>query len=320
MEKEPCLHTNPLFQMLVAPLPEKERLQKESQSIESGKSPPLYVWRNAILIDYEIHAFCRLRGLPLNIVEMPFQYAEEATVWICRNQLQRTDIPEAMEKYLIGKRYQAEKDMGALRVAEARKAVREHGAEELWQVMAMNESSATEVCKRIGQEYHLSCGTVRKYRIYAAVLDQLYAFEPAFVQQILQGEIHISHESLVEISKKRTPEIRKIMNYFLDDDRDNPTYLKYRAVQELVKRKPLPLPRPVPTGSIKEMPAYDPDAEVVSLALTIPSWVGSIHRTRTNTDYSQISERARNQLLCQLHELVCAAERMLIILKEAPHG
>ena len=318
MEKEPCLHINPLFQLLVAPLSEKDRLQRESQSIESGKSPPIYVWRNTLLIDYEIHAFCRLRGLPLNMVEMPFQYAEEALVWICRSQLRRTDIPEAMEKYLIGKRYQAEKDMRARHIAELRKAVRERGAEELWQVMAINEASATDICKHIGQDYHVSCGTVRKYRIYAATLDQLYAFEPAFMQQILQGEIHISHENLVEISKKKAPEIRKIIEFFLSAARDNPTYSQYQAIQEQAKRKPIP--RPAPMGSIKEMPVYDPDAEIVSLALTIPSWFGSIERTMKSTDYAEISERARSQLLCQLQQLVCAAERMLTILKEAPHG
>ena len=318
MEKELYLRINPKYRLLVAPLAEKDRQLQEYQSVARGASPLIYVWDNTILMDYEIYSFCRSRGIPLNISELKFQHSEEVIIWICKNQLQRTDLLEAMEKYLIGKQFQAEKVLGNLRVAEVRKDVKVRGVEELWQVMARNEASATGICERLSDDYHVSCGTVRKYRIYAAVLDQLFSLEPTFVQRILGGEIHISHENLVEISKKRPPEIRKIIEYFLDAHRANPTYSQYCAIQAMTKRKPPPCPAPI--GSIKELPAFDPDAEVVSLALTIPSWVGSIQRVKKNIDYSQISERARDRLLCQLQELANAAEGMAIILKEAQHG
>ena len=111
MGKELHLRINPKFRLLVAPLAEKDRQLLENQSVARGASPPIYVWDNTILIDYEIYSFCRSQRIPLNISELRFQYSEEAIIWICKNQSQRTDLLEAREKYLVGKQFQAEKDV-----------------------------------------------------------------------------------------------------------------------------------------------------------------------------------------------------------------
>jgi hypothetical protein len=70
------------------------------------------------------------------------------------------------------------------------------------------------------------------------------------------------------------------------------------------------------TGSVKDMPAYDPDAEIYSLALTIPSWVGSIDRVRSATHFDEISEAARCGLEAELDNLQTIVNSMISTLKE----
>lgn len=51
---------------------------------------------------------------------------------------------------------------------------------------------------------------------------------------------------------------------------------------------------PKPAVSVKDMPGYDPDAEIASLTLTIPSWRGSIQRVMDSTDFEAISDKAQD--------------------------
>lgn len=70
------------------------------------------------------------------------------------------------------------------------------------------------------------------------------------------------------------------------------------------------------TPSIKNMPDFDPDAEVSSLNLTIPSWISFIKNTQAVTDFSLISDKAKNNLIDMLSNLKDTADVMLNILKE----
>lgn len=68
--------------------------------------------------------------------------------------------------------------------------------------------------------------------------------------------------------------------------------------------------------SIKDMPEYDPDAEIASLTLTIPSWISSMNRVRDVSDMSKVSIAAKAKLLNELEKLGNATLKMLEILKE----
>ena len=63
--------------------------------------------------------------------------------------------------------------------------------------------------------------------------------------------------------------------------------------------------------AIKTMPAYDPDAEVAGLTLTIPSWMSSIDRTKSMAHLEAISPAARQNLLAALTELEGKIQEML---------
>lgn len=72
----------------------------------------------------------------------------------------------------------------------------------------------------------------------------------------------------------------------------------------------------VAATSIKDMPAFDPDADINGLALTIPSWSSSIDRVLKQTDLSIISSHAREGLVRQLLSLTDHVSDLLGAIKE----
>lgn len=66
------------------------------------------------------------------------------------------------------------------------------------------------------------------------------------------------------------------------------------------------------TPSVKAMPAFEPDAEVIGLTLTIPSWSGSIDRITGGTDLSIVSAEAKARLASVLLNLQEKTAEMLM--------
>ena len=109
--------------------------------------------------------------------------------------------------------------------------------------------------------------------------------------------------------------------YFLNTTDRRPTYIKFRAMLEENRRKGPVMTTAQFTGTIKDMPIYDPDGEVCSLALTIPSWIGSIIRTQSVSDFKKVSESAGAKLIYELDRLVYTVEGIrATLVKEVYHG
>lgn len=70
-----------------------------------------------------------------------------------------------------------------------------------------------------------------------------------------------------------------------------------------------------PIPSVKDMPAFDPDAEITGLTLTIPSWTSSIERTKTKADLSIVSSNARTKLTSALQDLQAKIQEMLVAIE-----
>ena len=54
--------------------------------------------------------------------------------------------------------------------------------------------------------------------------------------------------------------------------------------------------QPTPPPPIKSMPAYDPDGEITSLTLTIPSWAHSIERIMAVVHWEETTPQAKTKL------------------------
>ena len=315
------MRVHPDLRFLVAPLSEQVRADLKARLLQNGCSTPIRVWENIVLVDYEAFEICKAHGIPMTVSRIRLGSLEEATAWVCKNQLLRKDIPEKLRHYLIGKRFLVEKALGAHEAARGRQS--NNGAMTNTMIVAENlyDATGTKTCERLGLEYHICLVTVRKYGIFAGVLDYIRAREPALADRILSGKIRISHEHLVEIAQLSPMEFNRMARYFLKSTDRRPTYIKFRAELEETRRKDTIQVTTPPTGTIKDMPAYDPDSEVCSLALTVPSWIGSINRTQSMSDFSKVSESAGAKLIYELDRLVFTVEGIRsALVKEVYHG
>lgn len=188
-------------------------------------------------MDYEAFEICKAHGIPITVSRIRLGSMEEAIAWVCKNQLLRKDIPEKTRQYLIGKRFLVEKALGAHEAAKGRRTA---AFEMTTSVIVDNnpyDATATKTCERLGLEYHISFVTVRKYGIFASILDYIRSKEPALADKILNGSIKISHEHLVEISQLTPMEFNRMSRYFLKTTDRRPTYMKFRATFEENRKK-----------------------------------------------------------------------------------
>jgi hypothetical protein len=72
--------------------------------------------------------------------------------------------------------------------------------------------------------------------------------------------------------------------------------------------------------SVKDMPSYDPDVEVASLSLTIPSWNSSIDRVFTKTNMHEVSSKAKTQLKAELLALRDSVDLVLLAIEEVSNN
>lgn len=309
------LKINEDFKQLIPPLSSEELQQLEKNIVRDGCREPLSVWNNTILDGHNRYEICTRLHIPFKIQHIYFKNHEEATSWICANQLGRRNISEETRKYLIGKRYEMEKILGihnAVGTNQYKK--KEVKPKMLAEPNFHNTSYRTS--ERLGEEYRISHATVEKYGVYSNAMDALSKVVPDIVPKILSGEVKISHESLVEMSQLPPQDVRRLGKQISDNTVDFYCYSGIRKVlpkRQDSKRQPISA---IPGASVKDMPVYDPDAEISSLALTIPSWVSSINRTRSIANLSEISNNARCKLEKELLELKATVKKMLTAIKE----
>ena len=71
-----------------------------------------------------------------------------------------------------------------------------------------------------------------------------------------------------------------------------------------------------PKGGVEIPAAYDPDAEITGLTLTVPSWVSSIERARQNSNLANVSQGAKRNLGAALQSLQDKISEMLLDIEE----
>ena len=103
------LKTDADFRNLIQPISRQEYLQLETDLIVNGCQHPIITWDGYIVAGHNRYEICRRNGIPFCTVELHFSCKEEVMAWICRDQLERSDLPEVMQRFLIGVLYESEK-------------------------------------------------------------------------------------------------------------------------------------------------------------------------------------------------------------------
>ena len=300
------------FKTLLAPLTSEEFEQLETNIKKEGCREPLSVWHGIIVDGHNRYNICHKHNIPFLTHSLDFANRDEAIAWICANQLGRRNISEETKKYLIGKKYEIEKMIGARNSM----GINQHTSIEKPTVPTPSHNkTASEMAK----QYSLSHSTIYKYGIYSKYIDILQAKCPEITEKILAGNIKASHENIVNLSRLSKNELYSLLEHFNSSKNGQITYadirheLQWKNSRKGTAKQPIVPQQELP---IKQIPKFDPDAEISSLSLTIPSWISSIERTQKNTLFGQTTLGARQALYIQLENLRRVASNLLYAIKE----
>lgn len=309
------LTIDPEFKNLIRPLFKQEYLQLEENIIADGCRDPITVWNGTIVDGHNRYEICMRHQIPFAVEEISFDCKEEAIAWICANQLGRRNLTEETRKFLIGMQYESEKVITARRnvLGINQYPSRDpEGSPERPGIAVYNPQAKIHTSKKIAEKNHISHGTVEKYAAYTRALEEIGKKEPDLVPKILSGRYKISHNNILELAQRPASEIKKI-NARLE--RDTHTFAKYQVTRKEIQGSKSG--EDLQLHSIKDMPKYDPDAEVAGLTLTIPSWISSLSRTKSKADFETISSNAKEKLQLALYDLNRSISDLLSELKES---
>ena len=120
------LKINPKFAQIIPPLTADEFAQLEENILKLGRvTDSIKIWNGTIVDGHHRYKIIQEHpDIPYTTEEISFDSEHEAIVWMCSAQLGCRNITEANRQYLVGKRYDAEKNInGGDRRSEQVKSV-----------------------------------------------------------------------------------------------------------------------------------------------------------------------------------------------------
>lgn len=300
--KLPILKTDPDFQSLKPPLRREAYEELELNIVCNGCREPIKVWADYIIDGHKRYKICHEYDIEFNTEEILLKSREDAISWICADLLHNHELPENYQHYLIGRKYLAERTVGIMNIT---------GTNQYTLDSSGRKPHSGVTATKIGIEFHISHSTVSKYLQYAKAIDRLKAEFPDFGRKILYEEIKVSQDNIILLAKKQEDEIKRIIANSAENGKVTTSDIEGRA--DHIEKAVIPV---AAKATVKDMPAFDPDAYVSSLTLTIPSWISSIKRTAANSDIKTLSAKARCDLVKVLNDLISISTTIKNILEE----
>lgn len=314
---------DPEFRRLLPELrPEEYKLLEESILAE-GCREPIMIWNRAIVDGHHRYEICKKHNLPFDTNVMSFGCREEAIRWICMNQIGRRNINLELFRYQIGKRYNMEKLLSAHNPKGKNQYTDEVASEVI--MRPQNEVRLGKAAS-IGHDYNISHFAVHTYKDIATAVDKIAEKDNRLSDKYLSGQIKIKKDDLETISELNPNQVKALTNLLTKREkricRTQDILESLGSIREYDKENHAARERrkTASMGSvpaIKNMPAFDPDSEVASLSLTIPSWSSSIERVFNKTKLSDISDKAKTQLKAELLTLRDSVDLVLLAIEEA---
>lgn len=286
------------FRWLAQPLESSTLKILYQELATSGCSTIFPTWNLYLLDCFEEYEFCIDRQIPFGYKELTFHTRVEALAWACERQLSKKGLTAERRKYLLGIRFEAE------RAAIARTRISDclqSNTSDLEEFEFLNLQfpphtlpSRRSVGMQIGDQYHVVWNTIVNYAEYARRIECLRKKAPEAAAQILNGQYRLSLGSLDSLAKMSTAAIREMIARSAPRSimRDN----QHDRIQTVKTARNAARDRAPQILSVKDMPLYDPDAELTSLSYTIPSWIETLQRVRIKTDVSEGTQVAKDKL------------------------
>ena len=200
MLKLSSLKIDPEFSAQILPLSFEELQQLEMNMIRDRKlTDPIIVWNKTILDGHNRYNILRKHSfIEYEIKEMEFSSRQEALIWICNHQLGRRNLTPERRKYLIGKRYEAEKQVSQNRgnqYTSAKKNATDQNDP------CQNKSGSHVTRQRIANETGTSEGYVQRAEKYMNGVEAADEAAPGAREEILNGKIKAADREICAIAK-----------------------------------------------------------------------------------------------------------------------
>ena len=279
---------HPDLKRLYQPITEKARSEPAIFTLQSAEENKIDTWQG-FLLNYPNGLSLNSATASTDLIEHDFKDIDEAGSFVCSNQLRRKDLTNSYRKYLIGKKFCYEE------------AIFHRDNKNMQNVKY-------RIAYKIGEEENISGGTVLKYNAYSTAIDTIYKNAEELAFHILMEHLKVSHENTIELSRRASDEIRYISKSVIQQRLKHLTYQdirhecawKHTNSKATISRSERREQKDTSSASIRQMPEYDPDADVNSLCMTIGSWVSSIKRVNQTVDFSTITRKATINLVRQL--------------------
>ena len=193
------------FEAQISPLSFDELQQLELNILRDRRLvDPIIVWNGYILDGHNRYAILRKHTfIEYEIRELELASRQEALVWICNHQLGRRNLTPERKKFLIGKRYEAEKQIDSNRGNQYTSARKDAGDQIDPQ---QNRSSRHVTRQRIAKETNTSEGYVQRAEKYMHGVEAAEDAVPGSKEEILSGHIKATDREICELAKIPEPQ------------------------------------------------------------------------------------------------------------------
>ncbi len=193
------LTIDPEFQGTIPPLQEEEMKQLEENILTDGVViNPLIVWDGVIVDGHNRYRILQKHPeIQFTTYEKQFSDRYAAIAWICKNQLGRRNLTPQQFKYLVGQRYEAEKQSKGIEFQGNQYTSQDRSG--LGQNDPDQKSHGTR--SRIAKETQTSDSYVRRAAHFAKGVDAADETEPGIKQEILSGSIKSTEKAVAAIAK-----------------------------------------------------------------------------------------------------------------------
>lgn len=294
------------FRILAIPLSSAEKEKLEYSVICNDFRQTIPIWHNRILDCFDYYDICKANDIPFETKKRRFRTKNDATIWVCRNYLSNPNITKSYRNYLIGVLFEAEyKNILRADVTPGE-----------------DRKTKMNLSEELGREYNIGLHMANRYDRYARTLKKMLKKSEQLGMMILTETVLISHPALDALITVDDDALAKVVDTI--EDYDVPCRIQYKPGPSYNNEPNISI-RPearsrssitLPVQSVKNLPTPDPDAEVSSLALTIPTWVNSIRRKCNATIFDDVSLDAKAKLETELHNLLDEINNAMGLLRE----
>lgn len=293
------------FKALNIPISPTSRRELERKIRKGETVDPIITWQGYILTGYEQDDLFLKYHRSAHLKEMSFPRKSDAIAWLCQQQLKRTDLIWAARAWLLSRLYEALRDVANRQMAKEEFQYRQLSPSPRASEAFGPAKESPLILRQLGSEYDYHKETIRRYVQFGRQIDKLEEMVPGIRIRILTGDMEVMIKHMPALIKMPVEQIKK-----MTEDKNCKALLppsEFLEKNEEKKEVHQKTSIHVETG-IKQMPEYDPDAELNGLRYTIPAWRKAILRTAIRTDFSRTTDNGKEGLKQALRGLVVEAE------------